>query len=170
MRRFVFAVVAALFAWCGAAASELKFLSGSAVQPVMNELIPQFERGSGHKVTFNYGTVGGMAARVQSDERADVIIASASQISALEKEEKVISESRTDLAKTGIGIFVRKGAPNRTSFERMDPNRTLASIRSRSCDPYQTLVGVATMVSLRPWSWTMRRRQFPGVLAGAKAG
>ena len=110
MRRFVFAVVAALFAWCGAAASELKVLSGSAVQPVMNELIPQFERGSGHKVAFDYGTVGGMAARVQGGERADVIIASGAQISALEKEGKVISASRADLAKTGIGIFVRKGA------------------------------------------------------------
>jgi molybdate transport system substrate-binding protein len=52
-----------------------------------------------------------MAARVQKGERADVIIASGSQIAALEKEGKVISGSRTDLAKTGIGIFVRNGAP-----------------------------------------------------------
>jgi molybdate transport system substrate-binding protein len=109
MRRFV---VAALFAsFSAASASELKVLSGSAVQPVMNELISQFERASGHKVAFDYGTVGAMAGRVQSGERADVIIASGSQISALEKEGKVISASRADLAKTGIGIFVRKGAP-----------------------------------------------------------
>jgi len=53
----------------------------------MNELISQFERASGHKVAFDYGTVGGMAARVQSGERADVIIASGSQISALEGKE-----------------------------------------------------------------------------------
>jgi molybdate transport system substrate-binding protein len=111
MRRFAFTVVGTLFAsFCGSAASELKVLSGSAVQPVMNELIPQFERGSGHKVTLDYGTVGGMAARVQSGERADVLIASGPQISGLESEGKVISASRTDLAKTGIGIFVRKGA------------------------------------------------------------
>jgi ABC-type molybdate transport system substrate-binding protein len=38
--------------------SNLKVLSGSGVQPVMIEIIPQFERTSGHKVTFDYGTVG----------------------------------------------------------------------------------------------------------------
>ncbi len=86
-------------------------LSGSGVQSVMNEIIPQFERSSGHKVTFEYGTIGGMADRVQKGEVADVMIASGQQIAALEKESKVIPGSRTDLAKTGIGVFVRKGAP-----------------------------------------------------------
>jgi molybdate transport system substrate-binding protein len=94
-----------------ATASELKVLSGSAVQPVMNEIIPQFERTSGHKVIFDYGIITEMANRVQNGERADVIIASGAQVSALEKNGKVAVGSRTDLAKTGIGIFVRKGAP-----------------------------------------------------------
>ena len=112
MQRRLFTVVAFLLAsFFGAAASELKVLSGSAVQPVMNEIIPQFERETGHRVTFDYGTVGGMAARIQKGERADVIIAAGPQIAALEKEGKVILGSRTDLAKTGIGIFVRNGAP-----------------------------------------------------------
>ena len=39
------------------AASDLKVLSGSGVQPVMSEIIPRFERESGHKVIFDYGTV-----------------------------------------------------------------------------------------------------------------
>src|SRR5215475_10168062 len=43
-----------------AAAAEIKVLSGSGVQPAMNELVPQFEQASGHKVMFDYGTVGGM--------------------------------------------------------------------------------------------------------------
>jgi molybdate transport system substrate-binding protein len=94
-----------------AVALDLKVLSGSGVQPVMAEIIPQFESGSGHKVMFDYGTVGGMAARIENDEVADVVIASGPQISALEKQSKVVLGSRTDLAKTGIGIFVRKGAP-----------------------------------------------------------
>jgi molybdate transport system substrate-binding protein len=52
-----------------------------------------------------------MAARVQDGERADVIIASGSQVSGLERGGKVVSGSRADLGKSGIGIFVRKGAP-----------------------------------------------------------
>ena len=94
-----------------ARAIELKVLSGSGVQPVMIVLIPEFEQSSRHKVTFDYGTVGGMADRVQKGEAADVIIASGPQIDALEKQDKVVKGSRADLAKTGVGIFVRKGAP-----------------------------------------------------------
>jgi len=91
------------------AASDLKVLSGSGVQPAMSEIIPRFERASGHKVIF--GTVGGMVDRVRNGEVADVIIASGPQIGELEKQSKVVAGSRADLAKTGIGIFVRKGAP-----------------------------------------------------------
>jgi len=53
-----------------ALSAELKVLSGSGVQLVMTEIIPQFERISGHKVIWDYGTVGGMADRVQRDCRA----------------------------------------------------------------------------------------------------
>jgi molybdate transport system substrate-binding protein len=92
-------------------ATEIKILSGSGVQPVMAELVPQFEQLTGHKVTFDYGTVGGMADRVANGEQADVIIASGPQIDALEKQGRVAANSRTELAKTGVGVFVRKGAP-----------------------------------------------------------
>jgi molybdate transport system substrate-binding protein len=91
--------------------SELKALSGSGVVHVMTEIIPQFEQSTGHKVTFDYGTVGGMADRIQGGEAADVVIASGPQIDVLERQGKVVAGSRTDLAKTGVGLFVRKGAP-----------------------------------------------------------
>src|SRR5262245_66436438 len=91
--------------------AEIKVFSGSGVQPVMAELVPEFERSSGHAVIFEYGTIGGMAERVQSGERADVLIASEPQVAALEREGKIIAGTATPLAKTGIGIFVRKGAP-----------------------------------------------------------
>jgi molybdate transport system substrate-binding protein len=110
--------------------SALKVLSGSGVQPVMNEIIPQFERTSGHKVSFVYGTVGEMADRVQKGEIADMVISSAPQIDSLEKLGKVVSGSRTDLAKTGVGLFVRKGAskPDIGSVEAF--KRTMLSARS----------------------------------------
>jgi len=105
------ALLLAAFAPQAALGANIKVLSGSGVQPVMNELIPQFERSSGHSVTFDYGTVGGMAERVQSGEAADVIIASDQQLAELERYGKIVPDSRSPLAKTGIGIFVRRGAP-----------------------------------------------------------
>ncbi len=91
-------------------AADIKVLAGSGVQPVMAELVPKFEASSGHKVTFDWGTVGGMAERVRQGEAADVVIAAGPQIEALEKVGKVVAGSRTDLAKAGVGVFVRKGA------------------------------------------------------------
>jgi molybdate transport system substrate-binding protein len=94
-----------------AGAADIKVLAGSAVQPVMLELIPKFEQASGHKVTFDYGTVGGMADRVLKGEAADVAIVSGPQAEHLQKEGKIVAGSRRDFAKTGVGVFVRKGAP-----------------------------------------------------------
>ena len=102
------------FACClvsaAAQAADIKVLAGSGVQPVMAELVPKFEASSGHKVTFDWGTVGGMAERVRQGEAADVVIAAGPQIEALEKVGKVVAGSRTDLAKAGVGVFVRKDA------------------------------------------------------------
>lgn len=113
-----------------ALAVEIKVLSGSGVQPVMIELIPRFEQSSGHKVTVDYGTVGGMADRVQKDEAADVIIASESQIESLERQGKVAAGSQTGLAKTGVGVFVGKGVPKPDISSVEAFKRTMLSAKS----------------------------------------
>lgn len=95
-----------------ASAAEIKILSGSAIESAMTELISKFERSSGHKVTFDFnGTIGGMTDRIAKGEPADVAIVSAPQIEMLLKQGKVVSDSRIDIAKVGVGLFVRKGAP-----------------------------------------------------------
>jgi molybdate transport system substrate-binding protein len=92
--------------------AELKLVGGSAIEPVMAELIPKFEKLSGHRVVSDLnGAIGAMTARVQRGEAADVIIVSGTQIDSLEKTGRVVSGSRADLAKVGIALFVRKGAP-----------------------------------------------------------
>jgi molybdate transport system substrate-binding protein len=94
-----------------AISAQIKILSGSAIQTAMAVLIPQFEQSSGHKVIFDFnGAIGAMADRVQSGEVADVVIVSGPQIEKLEKLGKVVSGSRVDVARVGVGLFVRKGA------------------------------------------------------------
>ena len=92
-------------------AADIKVLAGSAIQPAMNDIIPAFEKKSGHRVVFDYGTVGGMSQRVQRGEKADLAVVSGPQMDALEKEGKVLPGTRLDLGKTGVGVFVRKGSP-----------------------------------------------------------
>jgi molybdate transport system substrate-binding protein len=101
-------------------AAEIKVISGSAVIPAMEVLIPQFERVSGHKVVSDFdGAIGAMTKRIQAGEPADVVIVSRQQVESLEKSGRVIQGTAIDLAKLGVGIFVRKGAarPDISSVE-----------------------------------------------------
>jgi molybdate transport system substrate-binding protein len=99
---------------------EIKVIGGSAVIPAMAELIPKFEQSSGHTVWRDFdGAIGAMTDRVRKGEGADVAIVSQAQIDALTREGKVVPGSRSDIAKVGVGVFVRKGAqkPDISSVE-----------------------------------------------------
>lgn len=114
-----------------ATAAQIKILAGSAIETVMAVLIPQFEQSSGHKVIFDFnGAIGAMTDRVQKGEAADVVIVSGLQIETLEKQGKVVSGSRTDIAKVGVGLFVRKSAskPDISSVDAF--KRTMLAARS----------------------------------------
>lgn len=114
-----------------AAAEQIKILAGSAIETAMAVLIPQFEQSSGHKVTFDFnGAIGAMTDRVQKGEAADVVIVSGPQIETLEKQGKVVAGSRADIARVGVGLFVRKGAP-KPDISSVDAfKRTMLTARS----------------------------------------
>ena len=93
-----------------AGAAEIKLLSASALHPVIDALIPDFERSSGHKVTVAYGTAGAVAERVQKGEAVDIVLSSVPMIDRLQAQGKVVAGDRMIIAKVGVGAFVRKGA------------------------------------------------------------
>ncbi len=74
-------------------AAEINGLSTIAVQSAMEELIPHFEKASGHKVHVAFGLGVAMAKRVQDGEAADFVLGPRSAIDGLAK------------------AAVRKGAP-----------------------------------------------------------
>jgi molybdate transport system substrate-binding protein len=117
-RRFlkcrIFVAMASLFclftapgkAW----SAEITILSPGATEGVLTELIPQFEKATGHRVKIEYGPVGGLAARVRRGEPVDVVILSDSEAERLRTEAHTAEGTQTVLAKVGIGVFVSKGA------------------------------------------------------------
>jgi molybdate transport system substrate-binding protein len=106
---------------CGsiAVAAEVKLLSAVALKPVMDALVPEFEKTSGHKVTISYGTVGALSDRLQKGEPADVAIVAGAQIDNLQTQGKIVGGSRVNIARVGVGAVVRKGAakPDISSVE-----------------------------------------------------
>jgi len=93
-----------------ARAAEIKLLCAVALHPAMAALIPDFEKSSGHKVTIAYGTAGAVADRVLKGEAADIVISAVPAIGQLQAQGKVVAGDRVNIAKVGVGVFVRKGA------------------------------------------------------------
>ena len=114
-----------------ASAAEIKVLSGVAVKPVMSELIPQFERSSGHKVTIDYApTAPVIVNRIEKGEAVDVAIATQQGIASLVKQGRVTGGSAVDIAKVGVGVMVRKGAPKPDISSVEAFKRTLLAAKS----------------------------------------
>ena len=93
-----------------AEAAEIKVLSAGAVRAIVTELAGAFEKETGHKVSLAFGTVGVTRQRLAT-EPADVVIMSEVAIDESIKQDRVVSGTRTDIARTGIGVGVRDGAP-----------------------------------------------------------
>lgn len=92
-------------------ARKLRVLTSNSMHGVLDELVPQFERTSGHKVSLSYDPAKVMLARIQRGETADLAILGASAIDELVKQGKITATSRRLIARCGVGIGVLKGAP-----------------------------------------------------------
>src|SRR4029077_15068469 len=105
------AAAAALIVSTGLAhAAEIDAMITTAMKAAVDELEPPFERASGHVLRITYGPSGGLARRLNAGEAADLVVVDSKALDELIKQGKVAG-GRTDVARTGIGIAVRKGAP-----------------------------------------------------------
>jgi molybdate transport system substrate-binding protein len=102
--------IAVLFASPGGAA-ELKVISAGSVRGLIAGMIEDYTQKTGQKFDFAVGTTGQLRALIESGQPADLIIASAPLMADLEKTGKMLSGSRADLGRVGIGVAIRDGAP-----------------------------------------------------------
>src|SRR5262249_33146208 len=94
-----------------AQAAEIKVMSSAALSSVITELTPQFERESGHKLVVQYGASATLKKQIDAGEAPDVAILTPPLIDDLAKQGKVPGDARANVARTGVGVAVRKGGP-----------------------------------------------------------
>jgi molybdate transport system substrate-binding protein len=94
-----------------ARAIEVRVLTAGAMKSVVLEMIPDFEKRTGHKVLVANDTAGGLKRRIVGGEPVDVAIVTSPVIDELIAEGKLVQGSRINLAKVGIGVAVKAGAP-----------------------------------------------------------
>jgi len=101
----------ALTAWSRAEAAEITVLSTVGMQPATTELIAQFERASGHKIVVTYGLAAVLKNQFLEGKPADVLILTSPIVEDLAGQGKVVPGSKVDVARSGVGIGVKAGAP-----------------------------------------------------------
>jgi molybdate transport system substrate-binding protein len=113
-----------------AEATEIKVLSAFPFQVVMEDLRPKFERATGQKLAITFATLGAVVKRIQDGETADVVVIPWPGIDSLVKDGKAAAGNVTIVARSGIGVAVRKGAfrPDISSPEAL--KRTLLAAKS----------------------------------------
>jgi molybdate transport system substrate-binding protein len=92
-------------------AAEIKVIGSPGTREPYMLLVPGFEKATGHKVTTTWGGVSAVAKRVADGEVADVVMLPAAQIDDLIKLGKLVTETRVNVATSGVGVAIRDGAP-----------------------------------------------------------
>jgi molybdate transport system substrate-binding protein len=119
-----------LVAGVAAQAPEIKVLSAVPMQPVLEDLGPKFERATGYKLAITFAALGEVVNRIQDGETADVVIIPRQGIESLAKDGKAAAGNVTVVARSGIGVAVRKGAPKPDVSSPEALKRTLLAAKS----------------------------------------
>jgi molybdate transport system substrate-binding protein len=149
--RWVAALLVTAAAGAGSAmAAEVHVLSAGAVRAIVSDLAEQYRRESGHTVRLAFGTAGVVRQKLTSGEPADVVIVTDAAVDELARQGAVVAGTRTDLARTGMGVGVREGAP------RPD----ISSVETFK----QTLLAAKSLVYVDPAQGATSGIHFAGVL------
>ncbi len=110
--RIAFASIAAsLLAQGVATAAEIRLTCTHALKATVLDLIPAFERATGNKLIMRFDVVAGVKRQIEAGDPFDVACLNPSMVDDLIGKGKIASGSRADIARAGIGLAVRAGAP-----------------------------------------------------------
>ena len=108
----------------------LTLRTSNSTRPVLDLLLPDFERASGHTITLILDTAKNSLARIEAGERADMAVLLAASIDKLTGLGIVDAASRQPFARSTIGMAVLKGAP-KPDISTVDAfKRTLLNAKS----------------------------------------
>jgi molybdate transport system substrate-binding protein len=156
--RSAFVTFIALTLSTAASAAEIKVFCTNGVKAVVDELIPRFERSSGDKVVLQFEPSTQLRKRIDAGEPFDLVIMTTALVDDEIKSGKLVSDGRTFIAKSGLGVSIRSGVkkPNIATvdaFKRalLDADSITFAQQGASAQPFEVLVAKLGITSqLRP--------------------
>src|ERR1043166_4333564 len=94
-----------------AAAAELKVVAGGSMTPPLNQLSPEFEKATGHRLSIHFDSTPNIIARVNSGAPYDVVVVPVDVFKDAAAKARFAPGPTLDIARAGYGMVVRAGAP-----------------------------------------------------------
>ena len=106
--RLLVAMLAVLLHSTGAFAEEIRVLSSVGIKAVVDELAPQFEKATKHKVTTVFGLAGALKTQIEEGAPFDVAIVTPPLLDDLIA--KGLVSAKSNVARMGLGLMIKAGA------------------------------------------------------------
>src|SRR5438876_10398469 len=110
--------------------ADLHVVATFGVQGAMEKILPEYKRASSQNVSIEYEESAVIQEQIASGKVFDLAILVPQVIDGLIKSGRIKPGTRTDIAKTSLGIGVRSGAPRRDIRTAEAVKETLLSARS----------------------------------------
>ncbi len=126
----VCAITVALLRATGASAEEIRVLSSVGIKTVVEDLAPQFEKATKHKITAVFDLASTLKGKIEGGEAFDVAILTPPLLDDLIAKGRVSPASKSNVARVGLGLMIKAGArkPDVSSTDAF--KRTLLDAKS----------------------------------------
>jgi molybdate transport system substrate-binding protein len=91
--------------------TEIHVLASNGIKAVLEQLRPQAEHASGRPLSIQFNSSSNLKQRIDGGEGFDVAIVTSELLDELTKEGKIVKGSTAGIARSGIGVGIRAGAP-----------------------------------------------------------
>ena len=93
-------------------AIELKILTSNSTRPVLDALIPAYEKSTGNKVSLIADSAKAMVERIKGGETGDIVVLGSGALKDLSVAGFVTDAGRRPFARAVVGVGVRSGTPH----------------------------------------------------------
>ena len=92
-------------------APEITVFTARAIATVLAEVGGEFERASGYKLIVVSDLPTGFQRRINAGEHFDLLVSGSVPVDEWIRDGRLVATTRTDIARSGIGVEVRAGSP-----------------------------------------------------------
>jgi molybdate transport system substrate-binding protein len=109
--RGIAVLIGLFFSLAVANAADIKVLSSTGLKAVLEELGPQYEKATGNKLVLTTGSAASIKSQIDQGATFDVVIVTPPLMDGLAASGKIDPGTRAIIARSGLGVSLRAGAP-----------------------------------------------------------